>query len=166
MYKRQKEIPHGFYGDEPAGIWQPVKLSITDPTKVEDVFIKPTLNGATFDVTLKNYDNKQKEFNLYTDIIDKETGAVLYSGLSIRKLRLNTGEERIETLSLIHIFRKQMDRSYTDASTMYNRSLFYRYVESAFPGQAGEQDPLPSNITEQDLSLIHIFRLCRHRIER
>lgn len=28
-----KEIPHGFYGDEPAGIWQPVKLSITDPTK-------------------------------------------------------------------------------------------------------------------------------------
>lgn len=59
-----KEIPHGFYGDEPAGIWQPVKLSITDPTKVEDVFIKPTLNGATFDVTLKNYDNKQKEFNL------------------------------------------------------------------------------------------------------
>lgn len=43
-----------------------------------------------------------------------------------------------------------MDRSYTDASTMYNRSLFYRYVESAFPGQAGEQDPLPGNITEQD----------------
>ena len=95
-----KEIPHGFYGDEPAGIWQPVKLSITDPTKVEDVFIKPTLNGATFDVTLKNYDNKQKEFNLYTDIIDKETGAVLYSGLSIRKLRLNTGEERIETYTI------------------------------------------------------------------
>ena len=47
-----KEIPHGFYGDEPAGIWQPVKLSITDPAKVEDVFIKPTLNGATFDITL------------------------------------------------------------------------------------------------------------------
>ena len=61
-----KEIPHGFYGDEPAGIWQPVKLSITDPTKVEDVFIKPTLNGATFDVTLKNYDNKQKELILLT----------------------------------------------------------------------------------------------------
>ena len=35
-----------------------------------------------------------------TDIIDKETGAVLYSGLSIRKLRLNTGEERIETYTI------------------------------------------------------------------
>ena len=30
-----KEIPHGFYGDEPAGIWQPVKLTITDPVKVK-----------------------------------------------------------------------------------------------------------------------------------
>ncbi|KAA4185056.1 glycoside hydrolase family 2, partial [Bacteroides ovatus] len=71
-----KEIPHGFYGDEPAGIWQPVKLTITDPVKVEDVFIKPTLNGATFDVTLKNHGSKKKQFDLYTDIIDKETGAV------------------------------------------------------------------------------------------
>ncbi len=24
-----KDIAHGFYGDEPAGIWQPVKLTIT-----------------------------------------------------------------------------------------------------------------------------------------
>ncbi len=53
-----KEIPHGFMGMNQPEFWQPVKLSITDPTKVEDVFIKPTLNGATFDVTLKNYDNK------------------------------------------------------------------------------------------------------------
>lgn len=95
-----KEIPHGFYGDEPAGIWQPVKLTITDPVKVEDVFIKPTLNGATFDVTLKNHGSKKKQFDLYTDIIDKETGAVLYSGLSIRKLNLNADEERMETYTI------------------------------------------------------------------
>ena len=95
-----KEIPHGFYCDEPAGIWQPVKLTITDPVKVEDVFIKPTLNGATFDVTLKNHGSKKKQFDLYTDIIDKETGAVLYSGLSIRKLNLNADEERMETYTI------------------------------------------------------------------
>ena len=63
-------------------------------------FIKPTLNGATFDITLKNYGSKKKQFNLYTDIIDKETGAILYSGLSIRKLRLNAGEERMETYTV------------------------------------------------------------------
>lgn len=67
---------------------------------MEDVFIKPTLNGATFDVTLKNHGSKKKQFDLYTDIIDKETGAVLYSGLSIRKLNLNADEERMETYTI------------------------------------------------------------------
>lgn len=95
-----KDIAHGFYGDEPAGIWQPVKLTITTPVKVEDVFIKPTLNGVTFDVAIKNHGNKKKQFSLYTDIIDKETGSVLYSGLSIPKLNLNAGEERTETYTI------------------------------------------------------------------
>ena len=95
-----KDIAHGFYGDEPAGIWQPVKLTVTDPMKVEDVFIKPTLNGATFDVTIKNHGSKKKQFDLYTDIIDKETGSVFYSGLSLRKLSLNAGEERMETYTI------------------------------------------------------------------
>ena len=54
-----KDIAHGFYGDEPAGIWQPVKLTITSPVKVEDVFIKPTLEGATFDLTVKNHSGKR-----------------------------------------------------------------------------------------------------------
>ena len=86
--------------DEPAGIWQPVKLSITDPTKVEDVFIKPTLNGATFDVTLKIMIINRKNSIFILILLTKKTGAVLYSGLSIRKLRLNTGEERIETYTI------------------------------------------------------------------
>ena len=33
------DVPHGFYGDNPAGIWQPVKLIITNPVKIADVFI-------------------------------------------------------------------------------------------------------------------------------
>ena len=80
-----KEIAHGFYGNNPAGIWQPVKLTVTDPLKVDDVFIKPALDGATFDVTVKNFGEKKKRFSLYTDIVDKETGALLYSGLSLEK---------------------------------------------------------------------------------
>ena len=98
-----KEIAHGFYGDEPAGIWQPVKLTVTSEVKVEDAFIKPTLNGATFDVTIKNHDNNKKQLNLYTDIIDKETGAVLYSGLSQQKLILNGSEEKLVTYSIDHL---------------------------------------------------------------
>ncbi len=49
-----KDLPHGFYRDNPAGIWQPVKLVITDPVKVQDVYIKPNLTGAEIDVTVKN----------------------------------------------------------------------------------------------------------------
>lgn len=87
-----KDMPHGFYGDEPAGIWQPVKLTITDMLKVEDVFIKPALDGAEFEVAVKNHSQKSKRFELYTDIVDKETGSVLYSGLSLKNLKLASDE--------------------------------------------------------------------------
>ena len=95
-----KDIAHGFYGDDPAGIWQPVRLTITSPVKVEDVFIKPTLEGATFDLTAKNHGSKKSQFDLYTDVIDKETGSLLYSGLSLPKLILNAGEEKVFTYSV------------------------------------------------------------------
>ncbi len=95
-----KDIAHGFYGDEPAGIWQPVKLTVTNPVKMEDVFIKPTLDGATFDLTVKNHSSKKNQFDLYTDIVDKETGSILYSSLSLQKLVLNAGEEKMFTYSV------------------------------------------------------------------
>lgn len=95
-----KELPHGFYGDNPAGIWQPVSLIITNPVKVQDVFIKPALDGATFDVTLKNYLNKKVKFNILTDIIEEKTGNLFHSEKSLNKLELQPGEERIVTYSI------------------------------------------------------------------
>lgn len=92
-----KDIPHGFYGDEPAGIWQPVKLTVTDMLKVEDVFIKPSLDGAAFEVTVNNHEKGSKHFDLYTDIIDKETGSLLYSSLSLEDLKLGGFEEQMFT---------------------------------------------------------------------
>lgn len=68
------DIPHGFYGDNPAGIWQPVKLIVSNPLKVEDIFIKPALDGASIDVTIKNHAPKKKNFDIRVDIIDKQTG--------------------------------------------------------------------------------------------
>jgi hypothetical protein len=49
--KMLKDLAHGFYNGDPAGIWQPVKLVITDPVKITDVYIKPNLTGAAFEVT-------------------------------------------------------------------------------------------------------------------
>ena len=68
--KMLKDIAHGFYQGDPAGIWQPVMLTITNQVKIEDVFIKPALDGATFDVSIKNHDAKKKQFAVNTEIID------------------------------------------------------------------------------------------------
>lgn len=91
--KMLKDIAHGFYQGDPAGIWQPVKLTITNQVKIEDVFIKPALDGATFDVTIKNHDAKKKQFAVNTEIIDHETGATLYKGVNVAKALLKNGEE-------------------------------------------------------------------------
>lgn len=92
-----RDLPHGFWGNEPAGIWQPVTMTITDPLKVSDVFIKPSLTGAAFDLTIKNAGDKKRKYNLYTDIIDKSTGDALYSGLT--KADLTIDGNRSETMS-------------------------------------------------------------------
>lgn len=89
------DIPHGFYGDNPAGIWQPVKLTVSDPLKIEDIFIKPALDGASFDITVKNNGlGKRKNFALKVDIVDGQNGDVLFSGVLMDKLSLASGEDR------------------------------------------------------------------------
>lgn len=94
------DIPHGFYGDNPAGIWQPVKLTVSDPLKVEDVFIKPNLQGAVFDITVKNKDCQKRTFSIYADITDKQTGESLYSGTLAVKNLLAAGQQQIYTCSV------------------------------------------------------------------
>ncbi|MBS1605087.1 MAG: glycoside hydrolase family 2, partial [Bacteroidetes bacterium] len=66
--KMVHDLPHGFYGGDPAGIWQPVKLIITNPIRITDVFIKPSLTGATIDVTINNTTSRQTGLNLKTSI--------------------------------------------------------------------------------------------------
>ncbi len=89
-----KNIAHSFYGD-PAGIWQPVHLVVSDLVKVEDVFIKPALDGATFEVTVKNYSNKKTTFDLNTRISEANTGKLFHSENSLKKVELKPEEERV-----------------------------------------------------------------------
>lgn len=42
-------LPHGMYHDV-GGIWQPVKLVVTGPIKVDEVYIRPRLDGLECDV--------------------------------------------------------------------------------------------------------------------
>jgi beta-galactosidase len=66
--KMVKDLAHGFFNNDPAGIWQPVKLVISDPLRIEDVFIEPSLTGASFDVTVKNYGANARKFAISTGI--------------------------------------------------------------------------------------------------
>ena len=98
--KMLKDIAHGFYGDDPAGIWQPVALIISNPVKVEDVFIRPALDGATFDITIKNHSDKKTKVNLFTDIVENETNNLFYSKKSLDNIELKAGEEKVVTYSV------------------------------------------------------------------
>jgi hypothetical protein len=91
--KMLKDLAHGFYGNDPAGIWQPVSLVITDPLRIKDVFIQPSLTGATFDITIANTSKQDKTFSIATNIADKK-GGLLYKGGALPQTLLHAGEEK------------------------------------------------------------------------
>lgn len=94
------DIPHGFYGDNPAGIWQPVKLVISDPLKMEDVFIKPRLDGAAFELTVNNADSRRRNFKVGLDIVDKADGSLLYSSDVLSSRKLQAGQSQTLTFDV------------------------------------------------------------------
>jgi len=98
--KMLKDIAHGFFNDDPAGIWQPVSLVITDPVRIEDVFIKPNLTGADFDVTVKNYAERAATFSIAAGITGNTQHDELYKGSLLKQLEIKPGEEKVFTCSI------------------------------------------------------------------
>jgi hypothetical protein len=45
-------LPHGMYPAEASGIWQPVHLRVMEPTSVDEVYLRPSLDRLGFSVTL------------------------------------------------------------------------------------------------------------------
>ncbi len=101
--KMVHDLAHGFFDDDPAGIWQPVSLVITDPLRIEDVFIKPSLTGADFDITVKNDANKTAIFSVGTNITGSKEKDELYKAISVKELQLQPGEEKTFTYSIANL---------------------------------------------------------------
>lgn len=103
-----KDLPHGFYVDDPAGIWQPVKLTVTDPLHIADVFIRPGISGASFEVSVRNDGKEDRSFSLHTGIVPVQTDVVpvhagivaLYNGISAASVTLKAGQEQTLTYSV------------------------------------------------------------------
>lgn len=98
--KMVKDLPHGFFVDDPAGIWQPVSLIITNPLRIEDVYIKPGLTGADFEITVKNHTAASKTFSITTAINGVRSGDLLYKGSSLKNLSLEPGGTRTFTYTI------------------------------------------------------------------
>lgn len=94
------DIPHGFYGDNPAGIWQPVRLIVSDPLHLEDIFIRPALDGATFDITVANASTRRRTCDLQVAIVDRQTGDTLHLGTLFTGERLTAGERRTRSCTV------------------------------------------------------------------
>jgi beta-galactosidase len=101
--KMMKDLAHGFFNDDPAGIWQPVSLIITDQIRIQDVFIKPNLTGADFDITVKNYADKVVGFSLTANISGNKQEDVLYKNTLLKHLELKPGEEKTFTSTIANL---------------------------------------------------------------
>ena len=75
-----RSLPHGMYCDDPAGIWQPAKLVVSGPVAVNDVFVKPRLDGATVEVELVNKPDQARTVKLAYTIRDAKDRSVLCTG--------------------------------------------------------------------------------------
>jgi len=92
-------LPHGMMKDDASGIWQPVKLVVTAPLAVNDVYIRPKLDGADFDVELRNGDAKPQQAKLDYIIRSTKDGSVLDASTQSRDVSVPSGGSQTVTVS-------------------------------------------------------------------
>ena len=75
-----QSLPHGMMQNSAAGIWQPVKLVVTDPARVGEVFVQTTTNQATVAVEILNDSSKALTVALAYEIRDCKDDTLLCAG--------------------------------------------------------------------------------------
>lgn len=80
-------LPHGWFKNGMAGIWQPVSLEVTGKGRIDDVYFQPFLDGALIETHTSGL--LLKDVEVRHTIVDAATGRTLvtgnareYSGLS------------------------------------------------------------------------------------
>lgn len=86
-----KEMPHGFFGGDPGGIWKPVKLVISDKVKVEKFYFQPTLDSAQIEVLYSNDSKTARPVELSYQIKNCVSGEIL-CGSSVESTVLQPDE--------------------------------------------------------------------------
>jgi len=87
------DIPHGFYGGQPGGIWRSVRLLITNKAHVEECYFRPTLEDAAIQVRYANSGDTAQTVILSYTLTHKSTGELLCRG-TVEEVSLSAGESR------------------------------------------------------------------------
>jgi hypothetical protein len=72
-------VPHGMYPDDASGIWQGVKLIVTNRIAIEETILDPKLDALAFRLKVRNTSEKVLEAKIEYSIRSTKTGNVLYA---------------------------------------------------------------------------------------
>ncbi len=92
-------LPHGMFKDDASGIWQPVKLVVTAPVAVNDIYIRPKVDGADFDIEVRNGGTETNKVQVGYVIKSAGDGAVLDASTRDEDLTVPPGGVQTLTLS-------------------------------------------------------------------
>ncbi|MGH7953661.1 MAG: glycosyl hydrolase 2 galactose-binding domain-containing protein, partial [Limisphaerales bacterium] len=99
-------LPHGMFQDDVGGIWQPVRLTVTAPVFVKDVFVEPQLNGATINLAIQNSGAQTAETAIAYKIVSAQDGTILYTNPPTQPFAIGAGETNLQTLVTPHLSPK------------------------------------------------------------
>jgi len=95
--KMLSALPFGMTRQDARGIWQPVKLVMTDAAHITDVFIKPSLEGAAVDVTLQNMGDEPVLLVPALSVVSEADGSALVR-VAGEETTVNAGETKTVTI--------------------------------------------------------------------
>ncbi|MCE7993660.1 MAG: hypothetical protein HEP71_16870 [Roseivirga sp.] len=93
-------LPHGMFAGTEGGIWQPVKLIISNPVRITEQYAATHTRGADFHFKLKNENTISKTVHIGITVRDKETRKILYQDKAGKTLKINPQDTISGSISL------------------------------------------------------------------
>ncbi|KAA3638347.1 MAG: glycoside hydrolase family 2, partial [Bacteroidetes bacterium] len=93
-------LPHGMFAGTEGGIWQPVKLIITNPVHITDVFAQVNMQGGDMHITCYNPTETPIARTIKLTIKQTELSRALYQSGSGREFRIPGGDSITYTYKL------------------------------------------------------------------
>ncbi|MEN7548021.1 sugar-binding domain-containing protein [Rapidithrix thailandica] len=84
-------LPFGMFNGDEGGIWQEVKLVVTQATYIKDVYANITAKGGTFEISINNTGQDEGKIDVKLDIIDPQTHQPLSISESRKRITIQPG---------------------------------------------------------------------------